>query len=481
MSEVVSEPASFRDPSTRVFYVGDRVLRGLDERAAADWEALVATRFFPAQLGDGHVVRTAPAAELSSDLADAYELVLEHERIPFISYPYEWTFDMLRDAAELHLDLLLAALQEGLTMKDGYSFNVQWRGPVPTFIDVGSFERGTGGPWVGYRQFCQTFLYPLMLEGHLGVPFQKYLSGHLDGLEPTEMRRLFRGRQRFKKGVFRHVYLHSVAETRVTNESEKVRTDLGKAGFGDELAKAAVRKLLKLVRRLKSKRAESGWKAYRSTCSYSEADREVKERFLRASLAGRHDSICWDLGANDGYYSRIVAESGCYVVAVDSDDVTVNAMYRSLRADGIDNVLPLVMNLVDPSPSRGWRGKERTSFTDRRSPDLVLALALVHHLALGANVPLPEIMDWFRSMGGTLIVEFIEPHDPMAKRLLANKRAGLFPNYEIQAFEEELRKRYVIQSQESLPGGSRTLYLAEPRRSPGLTSPAPSTCRKTAS
>jgi hypothetical protein len=463
MSETVGEPASFRDPSTRVFYLGDRVFRGLDERAAADWAALTATRFFPEQLSRGGVVQTVALDTPLPDLADGFALVLEHERIPFISYPYEWSFDMLRDAAALHLELLLAALEEGLTMKDGYSFNVQWQGAAPTFIDVGSFERGTGGPWVGYRQFCQTFLYPLMLEAHLGVPFQKYLLGHLNGLEPTEMRRLFRGQQRFKKGVFRHIYLHSVVETRVTNESEKVRDDLGKAGFGDELAKAAVRKMLKLVKRLESKRAESGWKAYRSTCSYSDADREVKEQFLREALDGRRDALAWDLGANDGYYSRIVAEGGSSVIAVDSDDVTVNAMYRSLRADGIDRVLPLVLDLVDPSPSRGWRGKERVGFADRGAPDLVLALALVHHLAIGANVPLPEIVSWLRSLGGTLIVEFVEAHDPMAKRLLANKRAGLFPNYQIGAFEAELGKHYVIARQQALPGGSRTLFLAEPR------------------
>jgi|tagenome__1003787_1003787.scaffolds.fasta_scaffold20987262_2 hypothetical protein len=463
MSSVVEEPGSFRDPSSSVFYLDGRVLRGLDERAADDWTALSATTFFPKALADGSVVSSEPVTVADSQLPRDYALVLEHERIPFISYPYEWTFDMLRDAAVLHLELLLAALEAGLTMKDGYSFNVQWRGATPTFIDIGSFERGTGGPWVGYRQFCQTFLYPLMLEAHLGVPFQRFLLGHLDGIEPTEMRAIFGGRRRWKKGVFKNVYLHSVAETRVTKDSEKVRKDLGKAGFGDELAKAAVKKMLKLVRGLRSKRADSGWKAYRETCSYSDADREAKEKFLREVMAGRVTKLAWDLGANDGIYSRIVAEQGGCVIAVDNDDVTVNAMYRSLRADGIGNVLPLVMNLMDPSPARGWRGTERSAFTDRGAPDLVLALALVHHLAIGSNVPLPEVVSWLRSIGGTLVVEFVEPHDPMAERLLANKRAGLFPDYRIDAFEAELAKHYTIERTVALPGGSRTLFVAEPR------------------
>lgn len=465
MTDVQREPASFRDPATRIFYVGHRVLRGLDATAAADWEQLCGTTFFPTAMEAGTVVRTTTVepAELPPEVASRYAAVIEHERVPFISYPYEWTFAMLRDAAIVHLELLLAALEEDITMKDGYAFNVQWRGAEPVFIDTGSFERITGGPWIGYRQFCQTFLYPLLLESHLGVSFQRILMGHLDGLEPTEMRRIFSGRRKFKRGVFKHVYLHSVAEQRVTQGGQAIKSDLSKSGFSKELTKATVSKLLKLVRKLHSKRADSGWKAYRETCSYSDEDRAAKERFLRAALDGSDISLAWDLGCNDGIYSRIVAETGAYVVAVDSDDVTVDVLYRSLRDDGITNVLPLVMDLVDPSPARGWRGEERSAFTDRDRPDLVLALALVHHLAIAANVPLGEVVSWFRSFGSRLIVEFVEPHDPMAQRLLGNKPAGMFPDYRIAEFERLLEAEFVIESREALPSGSRTLFTVKPR------------------
>jgi hypothetical protein len=463
-----AEPASFRDPSASVFYDGGRVLRGLDARAADDWSALAASATFTNFSANGGLVGTRVAdvegLALSGELAThEYALVLEHDRIPFVSYPYEWTFAMLRDAALLHLELLASALDEGLTMKDGYSFNVQWNGSSPQFIDIGSFERGTGGPWVGYRQFCQTFLYPLMLEAHLGIPFQRTLLGNLEGIEPTEMRRIFGGRRRFKKGVFRHVYLHSVAESRVSQGSEKTRADLGQAGFGTELQKAVVRKLSKLVRSLRSHRSDSAWAKYRETCSYSDEGRLAKEQFIRDVLGARTTKLAWDLGANDGAYSRLVAATGAYVVAVDADDVTVDAMYRSLRTDNVDNVLPLVMNLMDPSPARGWRNAERKAFTDRAAPDLVLALALVHHLALAGNVPLPEIVSWLRSLGGSLVVEFVEPHDPMARQLLGNKREGLFPEYRIDGFEKLLEAHFRIARREPLPGGSRTLYLAEPR------------------
>ena len=466
MTDTGFEPGSFRDPATRVFYADGRVFRGLDATATEDWTKLSATKFFPALLAEGKAVGTESVEldEVPGGPPGEFASVLEHERIPFISYPYEWSFEMLRDAALLHLEILLAALGEDVTMKDGYAFNVQFTGRRPVFIDIGSFELlRVNGPWIGYRQFCQTFLYPLMLEAHLGIPFQRYLLGHLDGLEPTEMRRIFSGRKRFKKGVFRHVYLHSVAESRVTRGGTALKDEMGKAGFGKELTVATVKKLHTLIGKLRSKRSESGWKQYRETCSYSDADRATKDAFITSAVEGTNPALSWDLGCNDGAYSRVIAKAGGTVIAVDYDDVTVDALYQSLRNDGPDNILPLVMNLVDPSPARGWRNEERRAFTDRTKPDLVLALALVHHLAIAANVPLGEVVSWFRSLGATLIVEFVEPHDPMAVQLLGNKPAGMFDSYRIDVFEKLLDEQFTITRREALPGGSRTLYLATPR------------------
>jgi hypothetical protein len=465
MTDFGPEPGSFRDPATRVFYADGKVFRGLDATAADDWAMLGATTFFPALLADGKAVgtRVLEPAEVPEGAPGDFAAVLEHEQIPFVSYPYEWSFEMLRDAALLHLEILLAALGEDVTMKDGYAFNVQWVGARPVFIDIGSFEPlRSGGPWIGYRQFCQTFLYPLMLEAHLGVPFQRFLLGHLDGLEPTEMRRLLSGRRRFKRGVFRHVYLHSIAESRVTKGGAGLKDEMGKAGFGKELNLAMVKKLHRLIGKLRSKRSESGWKRYRETCSYSDADRAAKDRFVRSAIEETAPDLSWDLGCNDGAYARMLAERGGTVVAVDSDDVTVDAFYRSLRSEGPDNVLPLVMDLTDPSPARGWRNEERRAFTGRAQPDLVLALALVHHLAIAANVPLAEVVSWFRSLDATLIVEFVEPHDPMAAQLLGNKPAGMFGDYRAEVFEDLLAAEFTITRREALPGGSRRLYVAVP-------------------
>ncbi len=470
MTGLRDEPASFRDPASTVFYSNGRVLRGLSDRGAADWSRLAETEFFARLMEDRKAIGTTVldrSAHTGDTLPDEawsrYALVLEHERIPFVSYPYEWTFSMLRDAAVLHLEILLAALDDGITMKDGYAFNVQWRGPAPIFIDIGSFEPG-GGPWMGYRQFCQTFLYPLLLEAHLGVPFQRFLLGHLDGLESADMRRLFTGRRRFKKGVFRNVYLHSVIQDRVTRSTQSVERDLEAAGFSAELTKATARKLLKLVRRLRSRRSASTWTDYRDTCSYSDADREAKERFVRGAVQDRRPDLVWDLGCNDGAFTRVAAEHARYVVAIDADDVVVDRFYRTLRDGGPTNVLPLVMNLVDPSPSRGWRGAERRGFADRGRPDLVLALALVHHLAIAANVPLSEVVAWLRSLDTPVVIEFAAPEDPMVQRLLANKPPGLHDDYRFDAFDRLLEDSFTVDRREPLPGGTRTLHLVTPRR-----------------
>jgi SAM-dependent methyltransferase len=458
------EPGSFRDPDSAVFTSDGVIHRGLSARAAADWDRLAATAFFPRLVAEGKVVGTevdggeAPP----SPRGEPWARVLRHERVPVVSYPYEWPFAMLRDAADLQLDVLLAALDEGMSLKDGTAYNVQFVGARPTFIDIGSFEVAAG-PWPGYRQFCQTMLFPLLIQAHLGVPYQPLLRGSLDGLTPSDVRGMFSGTRRFRKGVLRNVTLHSALERRVTTGTEQVKKDLRSSGFSTELAKATARNLGKLVRRLEVARRGSTWSDYRDTCSYSDDDAKAKRAFVRAAVSDGPRGLVLDLGANDGAYSLLAAEQADYVVAVDGDEMVIDHLYRRLRAEGHENVLPLVMNLVDPSGGLGWRNRERAPFAARVRPDLVLALALVHHLAIAANVPLPEVLAWLASFGGRLVVEFVHVDDPMVQRLLGNKPAGLFDDYRRDAFEHLLDERFLVHRQETLPGGTRTLYLVEPK------------------
>jgi SAM-dependent methyltransferase len=462
-----SEPASFRDPDSAVFYADGQILRGLSERAARDWAQLEKSTFFPALVAAGKVVATehyddAAGAPPLSPRGTPWSQVLKHQRVPVVSYPYEWPFAMLREAATLQLDVLAAALDEGMSMKDGTVYNVQFFGSRPVFVDIGSFEPAQG-PWPGYRQFCQTQLFPLLVQAHLGVPYQPFLRGSVDGLRAVDVSGMFKGLSRFRKGVLRNVTLHSVLEQRVKSSSEGVKQQMSKAGYGTELAKAVTRNLRKLVQALDVGKRASTWSDYRDTCSYSDADAEAKQVFVRAALEEGTPRLVLDLGANDGVYSLLAAEHADYVVAVDGDEAVIDRLYRRLHADGRENVLPLVMDLVDPSGGLGWCNRERAPFVERVRPDLSLALALVHHLAIGANVPLPQVVEWLAAFGGRLVVEFVHVGDPMVTRLLANKPPGLFDDYNQDAFERLLGERFTIDRTETLPGGTRTLYLVHPQ------------------
>ena len=464
-----TDPGSFRDPNSTVLHAGAQVLRLLSSAAAEDWQRLTETTFFGERVSKGDVVATEQMQQADRQgIADeaTWPVVLRHERIPFVSYPYEWSFSQLRDAATLHIDLLLDALGEHLTMKDGYAYNLQFRGAAPVFIDIGSFEHYRGGPWAGYRQFCQTFLFPLLLQAHKNLSFRPLLRGQVNGIEPAQMRRLMSSHDLARSGVLKHVALHNAVDARNANRGEGSRATadhLRESGFSGAVAAAAAKNIGSLVRKLRWKPADSHWTTYQQSSTYTDAEREQKKAFVREALSQRHAGLLLDLGCNDGTFSLLAQDHADYIVALDNDEQTIDLMYRRLRADGNTKILPLVMDLTDPSPAIGWRSRERPSFLERAKPDAVLALALVHHLAIGANIPLPEVVSWLHSLGGHLVVEFVGPDDPMARRLLLNKPAGLFPDYRPEVFETLLAERFEIERQVTLESGTRTLYSAVPR------------------
>ena len=461
--DLSAEPGSFRDPDSRVYRDGDLILRALSERGLSDWEHLAGTEFFARAQDVGTIVRTQ-ALDNRTTPGQGFQSAgtLRHERVPFVSYPYEWPFSMLRDAALLQLELMRDALAEDTILKDSSPFNVQWHGSRPVFIDIGSFEPlGEGEPWAGYRQFCCLFLYPLMLQAYAGLPFQPWLRGSLEGIEPGEARAVLRGRHTLRAGVLAHVALHARLEQREGDRD--TRSEVRKAGFRKELIEANVARLSKLVGKLDWGTSKTAWSDYSDRAHYDAEELERKDRFVRETCASVGPSLTWDLGCNDGRYSRIAAEHSSYVVAVDGDHATVQALYRDLREAGDERILPLVMDLADQSPARGWRGLERARLEERGAPDLVLCLALVHHLSIAANVPLSEVVDWLASLGGVLVIEFAGRDDPMVQRLLARKKDDAHPDYTAESFERELLKRFEIARREPLASGLRTLYEARPR------------------
>ena len=299
---VALDPGSFRDPESRVLVGADGVYRVLSERGREDWRALAESATFARFTEAGSLVATEecdaaaiPAgfasnggagAALESALDGGVAGVLRHERIPFVSYPYEWSFAMLRDAALLQLDLLLSALDDGLILKDASPYNVQWRGARPAFVDIGSFERAREGePWAGYRQFCSLNLNPLLLQAYKGIPFQPWLRGSIDGIPPADADRCFSLRDHFRRGVLTHVHLHARLERRnAARAGAEVKRELRDASFKTELIKANASRLRKLVARLDWRPGTSTWSGYRDANTYTEATAQRKAAFVAGAV-----------------------------------------------------------------------------------------------------------------------------------------------------------------------------------------------------
>jgi SAM-dependent methyltransferase len=461
-------PGSFRDPDSRVFTAGERVLRSLSPDGARDWRHLSGTGFWRRAQEAGTIVSTEEVVwdgDLEPLLGTPSETVLEHERVPFVSYPYEWTFGQLKDAALLQLDLLADGLDDGVVLKDGSAYNVQFRGARPVFIDVGSFEMlREGEPWTGYRQFCMLNLFPLLLQAYRGLDFHPLLRGAVDGVPPAQARAVLGGRDLLRRGVLTHVVMQSRLERRYAGaEQRQVRRELRGAGFSRELIRANARRLAKLVRRLEWKPRGTAWTDYGTTNTYSDTDAEQKAGFVEEAAAAARPRLVWDLGCNDGTYSLIAARHAGSVVAVDADHATVEGLYRRLRTEPSGNVLPLVMDLADPSPGLGWRGRERLTLAERGTPDLTLCLALVHHVAITANIPLPAFLSWLRELETGLVIEFVKREDPMVQRLLAAKEEGAHADYELGRFERALEERFEVVRRQELGSGTRVIFHARPR------------------
>ncbi len=455
---------SFRDPDGRVFQHAGRIYRALSPSMRDDWDAVSQSHFFRRRINSGGVV----ASELIASFPTAEFLegnwagVLAHETLPFIAYPYEWSFGMLQTAAILQLELLQDALQEDFILKDATPFNVQFRGTQPVFIDVGSFTRyAPGAPWTAYRQFCMQFLYPLLLQAYRHIDYQPWLRGSLAGISPTQCRQLFSWSDLWRRGLFTHVFLHAAMEHHVRVDDLGMSTGLRRSGFDKSLILNNVRGLLKLVSGLRWRPSRSRWSDYDAGCDSSRDDIREKEDFVRRVASQRRRRLVWDLGCNVGRYSRIVADHADFVVAIDGDSVAVDRLFQVLRADGSERILPLRINLADPSPSQGWRGCERSDLAGRGKPDLVLCLAVLHHLVLAENLPLPDVVDWLAELGASAVIEFVERDDPQVRTLLAQRSDGGHA-YSQAVFEEALSARFRVCEQRRLSCATRTLYFVEP-------------------
>lgn len=472
------DAGSFRDRSSRVFFDDGNVFRTMNRDALSAWQRTSNAAFFRDLVKSGQIVETVevPLGDLGRfKLAPQVVGVLKHERIPFISYPYEWSFSMLRDAASLHLRILKQAFASGLILKDASPYNVQFRGSQPVFIDIGSFvELVPGEPWVAYRQFCELMLFPLMLQAYRGVHFQPILRGQLEGISARQFMQWVRWQDMFRPGVLTNGWLQAALEKRTQAVSSSTVNDLQSSGFNSTMIERMFDKLTQLLERLEWKPGQTQWTQYDNSLVHVADDLRCKSEFVRSVCSQKRRHLVWDLGCNDGRYSKIAEEFADCVIAMDQDHACVDQIYRGAKSaqscrskhpshSKHTKILPLCVELANSSPAQGWRGRERKRLEDRGKPELIFCLGLIHHLVIAGNIPLPDVIDWLAGFGAELVLEFPSKQDSMVRALLRNKR-DQYDDYSPEQLLIELERHFEISRQESLPSGHRILFHAVPRR-----------------
>ena len=436
--------------------------RQVQPAGAEDWQAFNSSGLARALVTDRLMVEHAEAPLASAALPEAVA-VIQPRALDFISYPYEWCFTQLKEAALLTLELQGRALDAGMRLKDASAYNIQLDGGRPILIDTLSFERAEATePWPAYRQFCEHFLAPLALVAHRDARCGLMLREFLDGIPLDLAARLLPGRSRLNMGLTAHIHLHAGAQRRAAGQAAPTE---GQAKPARRISATGQRALLDSLRRTVEGlrwKPTGHWADYATTTSYTDEATASKGEMVREMLAAVAGRSAWDLGANTGVYSAMAADVGYRVIAWDQDAASVEAHWRRVRADTGGAILPLISDLANPSPALGWGLKERASFIQRSQADVVLALALVHHLAIGNNVPLPAVARLFARLAPHAIVEFVPKDDPMVRRLLASRR-DIFDGYTLEGFRAAFGEEWEVEREAPISDSPRTLFLLKRR------------------
>jgi hypothetical protein len=453
---------SFRDPNGFVFESDGRLYRQINRAGADAWDTFIASGLYQHLASEGLLVAHrdgAPDSVTSPDPDNAHRLI-EPERIPFVSYPYEWCFSQLKDAALATLAIQKAALEHGHVLRDASAFNIQFRNGKPVFIDTLSFgPYREGEPWVAYRQFCQHFLAPLALVALTDVRLASLSRQHIDGVPLDLASRLLPARSRLSPALFLHLHAHAKSQRKYAGKTTVKRRAVSRLAL-----RGLIDNLQSAVKALRWRPAGTEWGDYYDDTNYAGQALESKPRIIQSYIEKSGAKSVWDIGANTGVFSRLASSRDIPTVAFDIDPAAVEKNWLEVRRRGDQNILPLIMDLTNPSPSLGWDHGERASLLERGPADLVLALALIHHLAISNNVPLDRIARFFARAGRQLVIEFVPKSDSQVKRLLAT-REDIFPHYHAEGFATAFSRYFEIVDSRPVADSERTLYFMRRRES----------------
>lgn len=461
MSKRVRLASSFRDPSGFLFQDQGELFRQINRSYASQYEQLMESGLYDALTNDGLLIPHKDVSEEKKPSDGGYK-VIRPEPLHFISYPYEWSFSQLKDAALTTLQIQKRALEFGMSLKDSSAYNIQFHKGRPLLIDTLSFEPLIEGrPWVAYRQFCQHFLAPLALMAYRDIRLGNLLRFHIDGIPLDLASKLLPRRTRLNFSLLSHIHLHASAQKRYADTSIKTQSVEGRR-MGRYGLLGIIDNLESATRKLKWRPAGTEWGEYYSFHGYDENAFDEKKALVETFLESLQPTSVWDLGANVGLFSRIASERGIPTIAFDIDPAAVELNYRECVRQSETNLLPLIIDLTNPSPSLGWANEERSSLIERGPADVVFALALIHHLSISNNVPLADLTTFFSKIARWTIFEFVPKEDPQVQRLLIS-RDDIFDDYSFQGFEKAFTECFHIHRKEQIGASSRTLYLMENR------------------
>ena len=446
-------PASYKDSAGFIFTHKQQSFRQVNQSYASRYDCLMQSGLYALLTGKKMLISHTEVAAIATGEGGAYKTLLP-EQLEFISYPYEWAFAMLRDAALLTLQVNLLAIQKGMILKDASAFNVQFQHGRPVFIDTLSFELfDETKPWIAYPQFCRHFLFPLLLNHYCGFEAQQLLGIYLDGLPAAFTAKLLPFATRFKLGTALHVHLQSrVGKVKQAGQSGG-KFDRGKT-------ERLLLHLQSVITKLKYPSQKTTWNDYYSSTITSQQYLKEKEDVFLEMMQSLPVKKALDFGANDGHFSRLLAGLGISVVAADFDGACINRLYEQTRETGSLNIIPLMVNISNPPPATGFNNKERPAFLQRIKADLVVALALIHHLHFTENLPLAKMADMFHHITERyLLIEFVPPADEKVT-VIAERKGATDEMYNEALFEHAFKTRFRILQKRALSAG-RILYLME--------------------
>lgn len=451
MSDIQLHPASYKDKDSQILVINNKIYREIKKSYENNYKMLMKSGLYEELTQKGHLIK-----HYETTKSETNKRLIKPEEI-FISYPYEWCFSQLKDAALLTLEIQKTALKYNMSLKDANCYNVQFHNGKPIFIDTASFEKYEEGTiWQAYKQFCMNFIAPLALMAYKNSCLVCLLKTYINGIDLNLASSLLPLKSIFNINILLHIHQHAKIQKKYENNNKKINIQYSKLQMV-----ILIDNLIKTIKSIKMKPKYSCWKDYYKKTNYTDNSFHQKISIINEYKAELQPHSLVDIGANNGFFSRLFKNICKQIICIDSDYNAIEKNYNETKNAKENNIYPLVIDFTNPTPNLGWNNEERFSFYDRiKNIDMVMALAIIHHLAISNNIPLYNIAKTFSKTGKYLIIEFIEKEDSQIQKLLKN-RQDIFDDYTKENFEKTFSEFYEIKRKNPIPDTFRTLYLMQ--------------------